>query len=77
MSAADFFYVLKRILISPYVIGIAIAVTLFLQLFFYVANYNKRQKTIRIRRLKKPSPPKEQPEQKTSDDGAASEEENE
>ncbi len=52
MSAEDFFYVLKRILLSPSVIGITIGVNLFLQLFFYVANYNKNPEQIREKRLR-------------------------
>lgn len=66
MTIADLFYVLKRLLISPAVIGATVAVTLFLQLFFYIFNYRKKNKTFSIRRIKRT--PKAEPQEKPADD---------
>lgn len=53
MIFADFMYSLKNVLISPEVIGTAIVVTLFLQLFFYIINYHKKTRPIFAIKIKK------------------------
>lgn len=69
MTIAELFYILKRLFISPAVIGVTVAVTLFLQLFFYILNYRKKPKTFSIRRVK--SVPKAAPQEKPVDDTEA------
>lgn len=65
MSFNDLIYILKQILVSPYVIGITIAIILYLNLVFFIVNYNQNSgQKIRVKRTEKkktppPSPPKE------------------
>ncbi len=56
MNFADVFYIVKRVLISPYVIGIGIAVILYLNLVSFVAHYRRQDVELpQIKRKKKPS----------------------
>ncbi len=43
MFLSEFLYIIKRVLLSPMVIGIVIAALLYLQLVFYILNYSKKK----------------------------------
>ncbi len=44
MFLSEFLYIIKRVLSSPFVIGIVIAAFLYLELVFYILNYSKKTK---------------------------------
>lgn len=53
MFNQEFFFILKNILLSPYVLGCLIVCMLFLKLVFYILYYEKKNDTFSGKKQKK------------------------